>query len=328
MSGRAIIIGAFLMALAGTGLAIMLFGNPSEGANAQVRIVTVEVLITSTPDPNATVPVVIITATPDRTQVAVPDTVAQAANQTPVTGPTIDATELAANPATGGSPQLNLPQNCILHTIAAGDTPFGIAQQYGANGFTIMQVNNLDDRSATRLQIGDVLIVPLEGCPLDQLPNYRPQSQIVSADITTPQAAATGAEATEEASPAGTPAPNATITLAPTAANAQVVISSINRAGDITAEGITIRNTGATVNLTGWTLRDAEGNTYTFREFILFSNAEVTVFTRAGQNTPVALYWGRDTAVWGDPGDVAILRDARDNVQANTRVSTLIELGN
>jgi LysM repeat protein len=326
MSGRAIIIGAFLMALAGTGLAIMLFGNPSDAANAQVRIVTVEVLITSTPDPNATIPVIIITATPDRTQVAVPDTVAQAANQTPVTGPTLNATALAANPAGDASSQLNLPQNCILHTIAAGDTPFGIAQQYGANGFTIMQVNNLDDVAATRLQIGDVLIVPLEGCPLDQLPNYRPQSQIVSAAVTTPQATA-GAEATEEP-PAGTPAPNATITLAPTAANAQVIIGSISRAGDITAEGITIRNTGATVNLTGWTLRDAEGNTYTFREFILFSNAEVTVFTRAGQNTPIALYWGRDTAVWGDAGDVAILSDARGNVQASARVSALIELGN
>ncbi len=327
MSGRAIIIGAFLMALAGTGLAIMLFGNPAEAANAQVRIVTVEVLITATPDPNATVPVIIVTATPDRTQVAVPNSVAQDANSTPVTGPTIDVTALAANPVEAGSSQLNLPQNCILHTIAAGDTPFGIAQQYGANGFTIMQVNNLDDVAATRLQIGDVLIVPLEGCPLDQLPNYRPQSQIVSADVANPQVTV-NAEATEDPAPAGTPAPNATITLAPTAANAQVVISSINRPGDITAEGITIRNTGATVNLTGWTLRDAEGNTYTFREFILFSNAEVTVFTRAGQNTPIALYWGRDTAVWGDAGDVAILSDARGNVQASTRVSTLIELGN
>jgi LysM repeat protein len=324
MSGRAIIIGAFLMALAGTGLAIMLFGSPNEGANAQVRIVTVEVLITATPDPNATIPVLIVTATPDRTQIAVPGAVEQAANATSVVGPTLNATALAANPATTGT-QLELPQNCILHTIVAGDTPFGIAQQYGANGFTIMQVNNLDEVAATRLQIGDVLIVPLEGCPLEQLPNYRPQSQIVSANVTTPQATL-GAEATEEP-PAGTPAPGATITLAPTAVNAQVVISSVSRPGDITAEGITIRNNGATVNLTGWTLRDAEGNTFTFREFILFSNAEVTIFTRAGQNTPVALYWGRDTAVWGDAGDVVILSDARGSVQASTRVSTLIELG-
>jgi hypothetical protein len=324
MSGRAIIIGAFLMALAGTGLAIMLFGSPTEGANAQVRIVTVEVLITATPDPNATIPVLIVTATPDRTQVAVPGVVERAANATPVTGPTLNATALAANPVAGGAP-LDLPQNCILHTIVAGDTPFGIAQQYGANGFTIMQVNNLDEVAATRLQIGDVLIVPLEGCPLEQLPNYRPQSQVVSANVTTPQATL-DAEATEEL-PAGTPAPGATITLAPTAVNAQVVISSVSRPGDITAEGITIRNNGATVNLTGWTLRDAEGNTFTFREFILFSNAEVTIFTRAGQNTPVALYWGRDTAVWGDAGDVAILSDARGNVQASTRLSTLIELG-
>jgi hypothetical protein len=324
MSGRAIIIGAFLMALAGTGLAIMLFGNPTEGANAQVRIVTVEVLITATPDPNATIPVLIVTATPDRTQIAVPGVVERAANATPVIGPTLNATALAANPVAGGAP-LDLPQNCILHTIVAGDTPFGIAQQYGANGFTIMQVNNLDEVAATRLQIGDVLIVPLEGCPLEQLPNYRPQSQIVSANVTTPQATL-GTEATEEL-PAGTPVPGATITLAPTAVNAQVVISGVSRPGDITAEGITIRNNGATVNLTGWTLRDAEGNTFTFREFILFSNAEVTIFTRAGQNTPVALYWGRDTAVWGDAGDVAILSDARGSVQASTRLSTLIELG-
>jgi len=297
-----------------------------------VQVITVEVLVTATPDPDATVPVIIVTATLDRTQVAVPNTVAQAAEATVVISSGLDATALAAGtPAAAGS-TLTLPQNCIQHTIAAGDTPFGIALQYGADGFAILQANNLDETAATRLQIGDVLIVPLEGCPLDQLPNYRPASQVVSAEVADPEATAeAGAEATAEATEPvtgpGTPSPAATITLAPTATNAQVVISQVTRAGDVTAEGIRLRNTGATVNLTGWTLSDSEGNRFTFPELLMFSNAELTVFTRAGQNTPVAIYWGRDTAVWGEAGDIAILTDTRGNIQANQRVSTLVELG-
>jgi hypothetical protein len=338
MSGRVIIIGAFLMALAGTLIGIALFGNRGAAPEGQVQIVTVPVIITATPDPNATIPVIIITATLDRTQVAVPTGIAASVDGLTVIAPTIDATQLAANPGLQET-QISLPQNCILHTVAAGDSPFGIAAQYGANGFDVLAANGLTEQTSTLLQIGDVLIVPLEGCPLDQLPSYQPQSIVVrqptaaggataTAGATLTPAAGTTQDAAQNATAEGTAGPAPTITLAPTAANAQVIIERVVRPGDVTAEGVVIRNPGSTVIMTGWSLRDAEGNAYTFGEYILFSNSSVTVYTRAGQNTPAALYWGRDTAVWGEQGDVVTLADAQSRVQATARLSSLIDLGN
>jgi hypothetical protein len=324
--GQFIVVGAFIMALIGTFLGISLFGNRGN-SGGQVQIVTVAVIITATQDPNATLPVIIISATPDRTQVAIPTSVAQAVDGLTIIPPTIDATQLAANPNLEQT-QVSLPQNCILHTVASGDTPFGIAAQYGSDGFTLMEANGLTDETAALLQIGDVLVVPLAGCPLDQLPNFRPASLVVedtssdatSSEETTPEATA---EATEDAL-----RPTATITLAPTATNAQVSIIAVEKAGDVTAEGVRIRNNSNTVNLTGWTLSDAQGNTYTFGEQLIFSNTEITVFTRAGQNTPIALFWGRDTAIWGDNGDVVTLKNKDGVVQATTRLSSVINLGN
>jgi hypothetical protein len=334
MSGRVVIIGAFFMALAGAILGILLFGNNNPSGTETVQVVTIEVVITATPDPNATIPVIIITATPDRTQLAIPTNLAQAVDGVTVIAPTIDATQLAANPALAET-QLSLPQNCIPHTVASGDTPFGIAVQYDADPFLLLEANGLTEESSTGLQIGDVLIVPLAGCPLEELPAYQPASQIVSEATTSSEDLLTPSEGTEEvevsgtavASTGGTPVAGATITLAPTATDAQVEISSVERPGDVTAEGIVVRNTGNTVNMTGWTLSDSNGNVYTFREYILFSNAFVTIYTRVGQNTPAALYWGQTNAIWGDSGDVATLSDAQGRVQATIRLSTLIDLG-
>jgi formylglycine-generating enzyme required for sulfatase activity len=110
-----------------------------------------------------------------------------------------------------------------------------------------------------------------------------------------------------------------TITLPPTAANAVINIVEVVRPGDVTAEGVSIRYTGNIVSIGGWTLSDADGNTYTFAEQRLFQNAQITLYTRVGTNTPVALYWGRDTAVFA-AGDTVTLRDAQGNVQSTYRI--------
>jgi hypothetical protein len=96
-------------------------------------------------------------------------------------------------------------------------------------------------------------------------------------------------------------------------------IVEVLNAGDVTAESIAIRNTGAIVDIGGWTLSDAEGTTYTFGQQRLFTNAQITLFSRVGTNTPVALYWGRDQAVF-QSGDTVTLRDAGGNVQSTFRV--------
>jgi len=336
-----LLFAVFIVAVGGAFLGLQLFGTPSSGEGQRVQIVTVAVLITQTPDPNSTptfdptaVEQIVGTRVAEalsqpRTQVAVPPGVLPSGSTLPSLtviaplGTPIDVSQ-ASSGAQGAA--LSLPQNCLAHTIVAGDSPFGVAAQYGANPFLVMQVNGLDDVTASRLQIGDTLIVPLDGCPVDQLPAYQPAgvarslAQATAIRATTTPVTTLAAGATDAAEVTPEPGqPTATLTLAPTAANAQIEIVGIERPGDVTAEGIRIRNNGNTLNVTGWRLSDGQGNTFTFPEQLIFSNGEVTIYTRAGQKTPIVLFWGLDRAVW-EAGDVATLSNAQGVVQASFRV--------
>jgi len=324
----------FIVALGGTFLGTKLFGsNSAEGArSASVpQVVTVELIITTTPNPSPQV--IIVTATNQVGQVELPDGLNVAGS---VSGSepdaTIDPENLGASGATidsaaqaAASDGTSLPENCIPHSIVDGDTPFGVAEQYGANPFLLMEANNLTDDTASLLQIGDVIIVPLEGCPVDLPPTETPTP--APSDTPDPDSITATPESTEEPTSEFTPTLEAspTITLAPTAENAQIEIIDVEGIGDITAEGIRLRNTGNTINVTGWKLTDTQGNEFSFPEQLLFSNAEVTIYTRNGTNTPVALFWGLDEPVW-EEGDVLTLTDSTDLIQANLRLPEEIDL--
>lgn len=333
------LMAVFVVAIAGTFLALQVFGGAGSSEPQRV-LVTVPIVITATPDPLYTPPVIIITATVDRTQVALPPEILDSASAANASGvdtmgttpgtplPTLDlegAQEL--NPGIAETAAA-LPQNCILHTIVEGDTPFGIAAEYGADPFLMLDANGLTEETSTLLQIGQIVIVPLEGCPVEQLPTFVDSSGaagITETEEATDEAEVT-AEVTETLQFTLTPSPSPTITLAPTAANAQIEIVGVVRPGDVTAEGVRIRNTGANLRVTGWRLTDLDGNEYVFPELLIFSQTEVTLFTRAGQNTPVALFWGLDRAVWGEDGDIITLYDAQDQVQSTLRLNAPVDL--
>jgi len=325
----------FLVAVGGTYLGLQVFGNDSNAGSSNVvpEVVTVAVVITTTPNPSPQV--IVVTATNQPGQVELPDSLAVASNTSGVAQPnaTIDPESLGASGADvdvaeAQSAEVNgtpLPENCILHTLVDGDTPFGVAEQYGANPFLLLEANNLTEEDAAFLQIGDTLLVPLEGCPVELPPTATPtplptDTPDPSVPTDTPEATA---EVTDEVEP--TIAPSPTITLAPTATNAQIEIVSADGIGDITAEGIRLRNTGNTINVTGWTLEDAEENVFSFPEQLLFSNAEVTIYTRSGTNTPVALFWGLDEPIW-EAGDVLTLIDSTNQIQATIRIPDEIDL--
>lgn len=328
------LIMVFIVALGGTFLGMKLIGsNSTEGArSASVpQVVTVEVIVTTTPNPSPQI--IVVTATNQAGQVELPDGLTVAGS---VSGAepdaTIDPENLGASGANVDSDAqaaaangTSLPENCILHSIVDGDTPFGIAEQYGANPFLMLEANNLTDETASLLQIGDTLIVPLEGCPVELPPTETPTPE--PSDTPDPDSITATAESTEEATSEFTPTLEAspTITLAPTAVNAQIEIIDVEGIGDITAEGIRLRNTGNTINVTGWKLTDTQGNEFSFPEQLLFSNAEVTIYTRNGTNTPVALFWGLDEPVW-EEGDVLTLIDSTDLIQANLRLPEEIDL--
>jgi endonuclease G, mitochondrial len=79
---------------------------------------------------------------------------------------------------------------------------------------------------------------------------------------------------------------------------------------DVAGEYVRIRNSGSVdAVLTGWTLRDLAGTTYTFPTFTLAPGGEVLVWVKAGTDDGGNLYWGRSQAVWNNTGDSAILSD-------------------
>jgi hypothetical protein len=78
-----------------------------------------------------------------------------------------------------------------------------------------------------------------------------------------------------------------------------------------TGEYVEIKNIGdCSQILTGWTLSDQAFHTFLFPTFLLAAGMTMRVWVGPGENTASDLYWGRNTSVWNDRGDVATLRDA------------------
>ncbi|MFE5403609.1 lamin tail domain-containing protein [Streptomyces sp. NPDC056580] len=62
------------------------------------------------------------------------------------------------------------------------------------------------------------------------------------------------------------------------------------------------------INLSGWTLSDRDGHTYTFRHYRLAGRATVRVHTGYGHDTRTDLFQDRNRSVW-DRNDTATLRN-------------------
>ncbi len=325
MQRRSLILFVILNVVISVGVAlavIQLANSRGSSATSLTQVITVEVIYTSTPAPTQTP--FIVTATPPTGVVILPPDLlgtpggsgAESVGGSPA--PTIDPAVLEA---AGSDPALlgtGLPANCILHTVVEGDTPFAIAEQYGADGFNLLEVNGLTEETSFGLQIGDVLIVPLEGCSLTQ--NLLGDTTDAGEEVVTEEPLPTEGAPASTTAPTATPSPTASATLPPTAENAQMQIVGINNAGVITQEYIEILNTGNTVSILNWVIRDGQGNEYRFAEQLLFSRGSIRVYTGSGgTDTPNVKYWGLPSAVW-EAGDVATLIDSDGQVQATFAV--------
>ena len=342
-----------LVSLAVVLLVVNVINPQSSGGQPQQIVITVPILVTATIDPQATTPVLIVTATPrpgEPQQIDIPpgildDPTAQAraiaANLTAAIAPTLDPTILGAGGSDIQSTATALPPNCILYALKEGDFPSLIAQEYQVSVAALLEVNGLDENTARFLQIGQVLIVPLEGCPLVGQAERQTQTAAAILALTpTDTPTVTGTPPTATFTPSTSPTPTSTLTptptptisatptlsptptptptatLPPTAVNSQMQIVQVANVGDVTAEYVVIRNNGRTVDLNNWTLRDSEGSVYTFQgQFLVFERAEIRVYTGIGADTPIVRYWGRQSAVWSS-GETAILSDANGVAQA------------
>jgi hypothetical protein len=100
----------------------------------------------------------------------------------------------------------------------------------------------------------------------------------------------------------------------------QVEIVAVFGAGDLPSERVQIRGLGeGTLSLTSWLLQDEDGNEYTFPKITLFGSGAVDVYSAAGVDTVVALYWNSGQAIW-ESGETATLIDRSGNIQATYTV--------
>ncbi len=93
------------------------------------------------------------------------------------------------------------------------------------------------------------------------------------------------------------------------------LIITVESTGDITSEVIRLENQGPLLDLTGWQIVGPAGQTFVFPEYRFFEGAVISIFSRAGENTPLALYWGSSEALWS-PGSTITIQDAAGQPQA------------
>jgi competence protein ComEC len=125
---------------------------------------------------------------------------------------------------------------------------------------------------------------------------------------------------TATSTPTPSPTPTETpIPPTPTVAEGAVAIVYIDNdpavGNDGDGEYVAIQNQGVeAVDMTGWTLVDIAGHTFTFPAFVLAPGAAVNVHICNGTNSATDLYEGRCSAIWNNDGDTATLLDGAGRV--------------
>ena len=120
--------------------------------------------------------------------------------------------------------------------------------------------------------------------------------------------------------------PPATPTPTPVVPDLRITYIEYDLPEDLASEYVRIQSYApAFVDMTGWTLADEDGNTFTFPSFALNAGAFVRVWTKAGSSTATDLYWGLGAPVWDNDHECGRLRDTGSHLVR--RVLLLTSLG-
>ncbi len=221
-------------------------------------------------------------------------TIWQRYNPAPLGGPiSIGSGSATASPVLQ-TPELTRPASdptpaFQVYQVEAGDTLAGIAAQFGMSIEELLHINGLADSDS--VAVGEVLFV------------FAPPAFGGSGPA--PTAAANGPGA-QTPVPVGTGLP--------------IQITAIIAAGVLQDERVLIQYNGdGELSLLNWELEDDDGLRYIFPQLTLFKGGAVSVFTKAGADNAVELYWGRSETAW-QVGETATLRDPQGQERATYRV--------
>jgi len=217
---------------------------------------------------------------------------------TPASGETLTPEPATPSPFATPAPVTPTPillSGIITHTVKTGETLGIIAGMYGVTVEEIMALNRLEDPNL--VEIGQKLRIEI---PPTETPTPT-QTPTITLTPTPP-------------TPTKTPTP-VTPTLAP-----QVVIRAVVGAGDLTTERVDLTvEGGGPIILTGWQLKDEQGNAFTFPLYILHPGGQLSVYTGGGVPSVGALYWGLSAPVWVS-GERVTLEDAQGTVRTTSLV--------
>ncbi len=180
------------------------------------------------------------------------------------------------------------------YEVRSGDTLGSIADAFGLTIDELIAANTLENPDV--LDVGDVLTIPIPAESDEPPPTELAQPTPTLAAPTLPDAG--------------------TVTALPPGFDPQIEIVTVIAAGNLSDERVVLRLNGdGELALRGWSLQDEDGNLYVFPELTLFKDGAVTVYSKAGANNVVELFWGLSKAVW-ETGETVSLVDPQGTEQA------------
>ena len=86
-----------------------------------------------------------------------------------------------------------------------------------------------------------------------------------------------------------------------------IYIENVFGMADLEKEVVLLKRVGeGELWLTHWKLTDEKGHTYTFPRLLLNKNGAVQLFSRAGSDNVIMLYWGLTQPVWNSGASVKL----------------------
>ncbi len=114
---------------------------------------------------------------------------------------------------------------------------------------------------------------------------------------------------------------NCTISESPDGASVFTITNSMGL-GDLQKEEMDVEYTGiGSFCMNGWQLSVGSGEKFSFPSYFQFYSGGVTIkiYSRAGTNTPLELYWGLDSSILRSGSTVSLL-DSHGEVQASYKI--------
>ncbi|WP_420645433.1 LysM peptidoglycan-binding domain-containing protein [Candidatus Leptofilum sp.] len=180
----------------------------------------------------------------------------------------------------------------LIHIVQPGDTLGTISQLYDVSLDEIMAENGLSNPNI--ISVGQQLVIPIGGV-----------STPVPEDTAVPEEAVLPSPIPTE--PVG-------------AGEAVVEITAVIGPDRLADEAILLTNSGeAPIALQNWTLLDEDGHEYEFGQVTLFAGSDLRINTTSGANSPTALYWGLNEAIWTS-GETVTLQDSTGTTRVTYEV--------